>query len=78
VHPTPLQVTLSLLLAVVKDETFSFPINLLFPIPNFKTSHLIISPKLVLYPLRTFNQNLKFGTFVLWAMFLEKAPVTEL
>jgi hypothetical protein len=65
-------------LVVANGGTFSFPIDLLFPIPNFKTSHLIISPKLVPFPLRTFNPNLKFGIFVLWAMYLEKALAIEL
>jgi len=73
-----LQVKLSLLLVVANGGIFSFPIDLLFLVPNFTTFLLTTFPKLVPYPLRIYNQNLKFGIFVLWAMFLEKAPVTEL
>jgi uncharacterized PurR-regulated membrane protein YhhQ (DUF165 family) len=78
-QPHPLwQVKLPLLLLVANGETCFFPIDLLFPAPNFKTFPLIISPELVLYPLRIFNHNLKFGNFVPWAMFLAKALVSEL
>jgi len=61
-----------------KWRAFSFLIDLLFLVPNFITVLLTTFPKLVPYPLRIYNQNLKFGIFVLWAMFLEKAPVIEL
>jgi uncharacterized PurR-regulated membrane protein YhhQ (DUF165 family) len=73
-----LQVSLPLLLAVANGVTSFFPIDLLVPAPSYKTFLLITSPELVLYPLRIFNHNLKFGNFVSWAIFLAKALVTEL
>jgi hypothetical protein len=72
-----MQVSLPQLLAVANGMTSFIPIDLLVPAPSFKTFLLITSPELVLYPLRIFNHNLKFGNFVLWAIFLAKTLVTE-
>ena len=76
--PPPLQVNLSLLLTVTNGEIFSLQINLLPPTPNFKIFLLITFPNLVIYPLRIFSHNLKFGIFMLWVTFLEKILASEL